>query len=139
MTDSEARTLFGTARVVRLATVGPDGRPHQVPICFALDDDTIWSAIDHKPKRTRSLRRLENIAASPEVAILADRYEEDWSRLWWVRADGRARIAEGDSPERSRAVELLVARYEQYRERPPEGPAIAVEVVSWSGWRAADF
>jgi PPOX class probable F420-dependent enzyme len=136
--EAEARDLFAAARVVRLATVAADGRPHQVPVCFALDRSTLFTAVDHKPKRTLALRRLANVAANPAVSLLADHYEEEWSQLWWVRADGAARIAEPGSAEHDRAVELLVARYEQYQEHPPEGPALVVEVSRWTGWRASD-
>jgi PPOX class probable F420-dependent enzyme len=132
-----ARARLAAAPVARLASVGRDGRPHLIPICFALDGATLLSAVDHKPKRTLALRRLANVAANPAVSVLADHYEEDWSRLWWVRADGLARIAEPRSAEHARAVELLVARYEQYRGRPPEGPAIVIEIQRWSGWSAA--
>jgi PPOX class probable F420-dependent enzyme len=132
----EARELLASAPVARLATVGSDRRPHLVPICFALEDSTLFTAVDHKPKRTLALRRLANVAANPAVSVLADRYEDDWSRLWWVRADGLARIAEPASADHARAVELLTGRYEQYRGRPPEGPAIVIEVERWSGWSA---
>lgn len=137
MDATSARALFGSARVARLATVAADGRPHLVPIVFALDGDAIYSAVDHKPKRTLRLRRLENIAANPNVTVLADDYDEDWTRLWWVRADGTARVlAPGDGPEHARAVTALVARYEQYAQQAPAGPAIVIEVARWSGWRA---
>ena len=139
MDADAARTLFATARVARLATVGADGRPHLVPITFAFDGDTLYTAVDHKPKRTTRLRRLENVAANPGVSVLADHYDEqDWSALWWVRADGAARILAADDPQRARAAALLQARYEQYRRRPPTGPAIAIAISRWSGWRAAD-
>src|SRR5207253_5352137 len=82
------------ARVARLATVGRDGRPHVVPICFALDGDVLYSAVDEKPKSTRRLRRLANIEAHPEVEVVVDAWDEDWSRLWWVRLAGQARIVE---------------------------------------------
>ena len=134
-----ARALFATARVARLATVGADGRPHVVPITFALDGDTLYTAVDHKPKRTTRLRRLQNVAANPGVSVLADHYDEhDWSALWWVRADGVARILAPNDPQRTRVAALLQARYEQYRRRPPTGPAIALSISRWSGWRAAD-
>jgi PPOX class probable F420-dependent enzyme len=133
---SEARELFETARVARLATCDAEGRPHLVPITFALYADLIVTAVDHKPKRTTRLRRIANIAANPRVSALVDHYEEDWSCLWWVRADGMARVAEPASPEHAGAVALLAERYDQYRERPPEGPAIAITVSRWSGWRA---
>jgi PPOX class probable F420-dependent enzyme len=120
------RERFASARVARLATAGP----HIVPICFALDGDTLWSAVDAKPKRTRELRRLENIARDPRVSVLVDEYDEDWSRLWWARADGVATVHD------SGPVELLVARYEQYAGSPPAGPFIAIAVERWSGWSA---
>jgi PPOX class probable F420-dependent enzyme len=139
MNAAAARALFATARVAHLATVGADGRPHLVPIAFALDGDTLYTAVDQKPKRTTQLRRLENVAANPSVSVLADHYDEqDWSALWWVRADGAARILAPNDPQRARAAALLQARYEQYRRRPPTLPAIAVSVSRWSGWRAAD-
>jgi len=136
MDRASARALFASARVARLATVATDGAPHVVPIVFALVGDELFSAVDHKPKRTQRLRRLENIAANARVSVLADHYDEDWERLWWVRADGTARIAE-DGDEQARAIDALVARYEQYASRRPEGPAIVVAVARWVGWRAA--
>jgi PPOX class probable F420-dependent enzyme len=126
--------LLGSARVARLATVAPDGRPSVVPVCFAIGGETIYHAIDHKPKTTRRLARLEHIAAEPRVALLADQYDDaGWERLWWVRADGIARVLE-DAPE---AINLLVEKYPQYRERRPEGPVVALDVQRISGWSAA--
>jgi PPOX class probable F420-dependent enzyme len=119
-------------RVARLATVGPDGRPHVVPICFALDGDTLYTAVDSKPKSTRRLRRLANIEANPAVEIVIDHWDEDWSRLWWVRLRGRARVVERDGL----ALELLQAKYAQYREAPPDGPFIVVAVESRREWSA---
>ena len=133
----EARALFATARVARLATVSPDGRPHLVPICFSIEGDRIYTAVDHKPKRTTRLRRLENVAANPNVSVLADRYADDWSSLWWARADGIARIVTSGEAEHVRAIALLAQRYPQYTESPPAGPAIIVTVSRWSGWRAS--
>jgi PPOX class probable F420-dependent enzyme len=140
MTASEARARLAGARVARLATADPDGRPHVVPCTFALlGHATIVSAVDHKPKRTTALKRLANIAANPRVAVLADHYSDDWQALWWARADGAARVvAPGDEPAlRAAAVDALVSRYGQYRERPPEGPLVVIEVLRWSGWSAA--
>ncbi len=137
MDRETARTLFSEARVARLATVRPDGSPHVVPICFALDGDTLYSAVDHKPKRSPELQRLANITAEPRVSLLADRYAEDWSSLWWVRADGVARIAEPGSAEHGRAVELLTARYEQYRSAPALGRAVLVAIERYTGWSAS--
>jgi PPOX class probable F420-dependent enzyme len=134
VTAAEARELFAGARVARLATVAATGRPHLVPIVFALDGDVVFSAVDAKPKRTMALKRLENIAANPRVALLADHYDEDWDALWWARADGVARVA-SDADAR-RGIALLAGRYEQYRAAPPRGPVIAVAVERWSGWRA---
>jgi PPOX class probable F420-dependent enzyme len=132
----EARELLASARVARLATCDSGGRPHLVPITFAIDEDTILTAVDHKPKRTIHLRRLANVEANPGVAVLADRYEEDWSKLWWARADGLARILQPGAEDHANAVAQLAARYTQYAERRPEGPAIEISVSRWSGWRA---
>jgi PPOX class probable F420-dependent enzyme len=135
---SEARDRLAGARVARLATVDPQGRPHLVPICFAVAGETIYNAVDHKPKRTSRLRRIANVAGNPRVAVLADHYEdEDWGALWWVRADGWGRVLEAGSPEASRAVELLCERYAPYRSSPPAGPVLAIEVARWSGWRGS--
>ena len=120
------------ARVARLATVAPDGRPHVVPICFAVEDDTLYTAIDEKPKRTRALQRLRNIDANPCVEVLVDHYEEDWSKLWWVRLRGTARVVERDD----RALELLMTKYEQYRSAPPSGPTIEIKIEERGEWSA---
>lgn len=137
MDGGEARRLFASAGIARLGTVGADGAPHLVPICFAVEGDRIYSAVDHKPKRTDRLRRLANIAANPRVSMLVDHYEDDWSKLWWVRADGVGRVAAPGVDQHARAVELLGARYEQYRQRPLAGTAIVISVSRWSGWKAA--
>jgi PPOX class probable F420-dependent enzyme len=138
MTGEQARELFASARVLRLGSIDAHGRPHLVPIVFALDHDRVYHAVDHKPKRTTALRRLDNIAADPRVALLADEYDdEDWSRLWWVRADGCARVLEAGCDESRAAIALLRERYAQYRERPPAGPVVAIDVERWTGWRAA--
>jgi PPOX class probable F420-dependent enzyme len=132
---AEARALFASAPVARLATVRPDGSPHIVPICFAFSGETIYTAVDHKPKASAALARLRHIAAEPRVALLADRYEDDWSRLWWVRVDGDASIADSRQ-EREAASAALAAAYPQYADRPPQGPVIAVRPRRFSGWRA---
>ena len=136
----EAHERLAGARVARLATADVAGRPHLVPMTFAvLDATTIVSAIDHKPKRTVALRRLANIAANPQVAVLADHYDEDWTRLWWARADGMARtVAVEDEPDlRARALSALRMRYAPYRDHPPAGALVVIDVRRWSGWRAA--
>ena len=119
------------ARVARLATIGLDGRPHVVPICFALDGDALYTAVDEKPKSTRALRRLANIEANPWVEVVIDHWDENWSRLWWVRLAGRARVVEHDA----RALELLEAKYPQYRDQPPAGPFILIAIESRREWR----
>ena len=137
MTAAEARERFARARVARLATADADGRPHLVPVVFAVAGDTVYSAVDAKPKRTQRLRRLANVTANPQVALLADHYGEDWDTLWWVRADGRGRVLAPEAAEARRAVGLLRERYAPYTERPPGGPVLAVDVARWSGWAAA--
>jgi len=124
--------LVDQARVARLATAGADGRPHVVPICFALDGDTLYTAVDGKPKRTRALKRLRNIEENQWVEVVIDHYEDDWTRLWWVRLRGRARVVERDE----RALELLRAKYSQYREAPPEGPFVVLSVEERTEWRS---
>ncbi len=136
MTAAEARRRFTAASVARLATVDDAGRPHLVPIVFAVERETIYSVVDAKPKRTTALRRLQNVRANRWVAVLADHYEEnDWSALWWVRADGAARVLEAAEPEARRAVELLTDRHPQQR---PVGPVLAVDVERWTGWSARE-
>ncbi len=134
----DARRRFASARVARLATVGADGQPHLVPVVFAVPEDapdTVLMAVDGKPKRHRDLKRLRNIADHPAVTLLTDHYDDDWSTLWWVRADGTGMVT--DSPVvLDRARDALAARYPQHREDPPEGPAIVVTVTRWSGWAA---
>jgi PPOX class probable F420-dependent enzyme len=122
------------ARVARLATVDPDGRPHVVPICFALDGDTLYTAVDEKPKSTRKLRRLANIEANPRVEVVIDHWDEDWSQLWWVRLAGEARVVEHDA----RGLELLQAKYPQYRDAPPAGPFVVVTIDARKEWTASD-
>lgn len=137
MNAQEARDRFRSARVARLATVGPDGAPHVVPITFALvGEDRLVSAVDHKPKRTTRLRRLANIAAHPAVAVLVDGYDEDWDKLWWARADGNARV--GEVAGEPAALTALTSRYPQYAERRPDGPLILIQALRWSGWSARD-
>jgi PPOX class probable F420-dependent enzyme len=122
-----------TARVARLATTDPDGRPHLVPIVFALEGETLYTAVDRKPKRSAKLRRIENARARPDVTILVDHYEEEWDRLWWIRLRGRARVLDhGD--ERERALMLLQEKYPQYRAEPPDGAVLAVDVIEVLEW-----
>jgi len=94
--------------------------------------NVIVTAVDHKPKRTTDLQRLHNLEANPRVSVLADHYDEDWSQLWWVRADGHARILRG--PDRTKPLEWLLAKYDQYADNPPAGPVIWIEATRWRGW-----
>jgi PPOX class probable F420-dependent enzyme len=123
------------ARVARLATTDPDGRPHLVPIVFALDGDTLYSTVDDKPKRSPRLRRIENARERPDVTVLVDYYDDDWTRLWWIRLRGRARVLD-DGAERERALALLAAKYPQYAASRPDGPVLAVDVTEYRAWSA---
>lgn len=132
--EERARSLFGAARVARLATVDEQGHPHLVPVVFAVQGEVVVFAIDGKPKQSRDLKRLRNIRGNPRVSLLADHYDENWTRLWWVRADGDASILSGRT-----AVEpigWLTAKYRQYLAQPPEGPVVKVDVTTWRGWAA---
>ena len=133
MDQAATRERFASSRVAHLATMDESGRPHIVPITFAIAGDTIYFAVDQKPKRTADLQRLRNIERNPRVAVLVDHYAEDWRSLWWARADGTARVLKMDA-EAARAIELLVERYAQYREAEPGGPVVAIHVERWSGW-----
>jgi PPOX class probable F420-dependent enzyme len=126
---------LAAARVARLGTSDPDGRPHLVPIVFALAGDTLYTAVDRKPKRSTTLRRIENARARPDVTVLVDHYDEDWDCLWWIRLRGRARVLE-EGEERKRALALLQEKYPQYREEPPDGPVLAVDVTEVREWSA---
>lgn len=130
----EARERFATSPVARLATVSADGRPHLVPIAFALVGDVLYTGVDGKPKSTTALRRLANIAANPEVSVLVDHYSDQWDQLWWARADGVARIADAEQTRSAQAA--LAARYPAYTTLPPD-PVIAIAVTRWSGWSAS--
>jgi PPOX class probable F420-dependent enzyme len=133
MDREQARRRLSEARVGRLATADAGGVPHVVPLAFALDGDTVYWAVDQKPKRTRELKRLANIRANPNVELVVDRYEERWDRIWWVRAAGPARIVQGEA-ETERALELLAAKYRQYRRLRPPGPVVAIEVARLTWW-----
>jgi PPOX class probable F420-dependent enzyme len=135
VTAAEARARFAAAPVARLATADAAGRPHLVPIAFVVAGQTILSAVDGKPKRTRALRRLANVRENPSVSLLVDHWDEDdWGSLWWARADGRGRVLAPDDPEALRAVALLREKYPGQRDA---GEVLAVDVARWSGWAAA--
>ena len=133
MLTAQLRERFAARPVARLATVRPDGAPHLVPVVFATSGDTVWLAVDAKPKRTTRLQRLTNLRHGPRCALLADHYEEDWSWLWWVRADGVATVLDEPGPDHP-GVAALVERHPQYRVQPPAGPLVVVRVERWSGW-----
>ncbi|MCW3816056.1 TIGR03668 family PPOX class F420-dependent oxidoreductase [Micromonospora sp. DR5-3] len=137
MPADDLRHRVASARVARLATVGADGRPHLVPVCFVLLGDVVYHAVDRKPKRHRRLRRLDNIEATGRVCLLIDEYAEDWSRLWWVRLDGHGRVVAAPTEEAT-ARAALRDKYPQYVDRPPDGPVVAVTVIRWSAWSAAE-
>jgi PPOX class probable F420-dependent enzyme len=138
----QARERFAGARVARLATADAGGRPHIVPVVFAVRIDgalgIVYSAVDGKPKQTTALRRLANVRANPTVSLLVDHYDDaDWTALWWARADGTGRVLSPDEPEARLAVDLLMRRYPQYRAQPPLGPVLAVTVTGWASWSAS--
>jgi PPOX class probable F420-dependent enzyme len=135
MDANEMRWRFASASVARLGTVRPDGRPHLVPVCFALDGDVVVSVVDDKPKRSTRLRRFDNVRANPAVSLLVDHYNDDWTQLWWVCVDGTARVLEAGT-EHARAIDLLVAKYAQYRALRPAGSVLVIAVEAWRVWSA---
>ncbi|PTR23450.1 PPOX class probable F420-dependent enzyme [Rhodococcus sp. OK519] len=126
---------FAQASVARMATVSADGTPHLVPVVFAVCGGMVYTAVDHKPKTTRHLRRLSNVAATGRVSLIVDHYDDDWSRLWWIRVDGSAEVLEAAAA--TAALDALVAKYRQYASRRPAGPVIAVRVSGWREWSAS--
>lgn len=121
-------------RVAHLATADADGRPQVVPVCFAYLDGRIYIAIDEKPKRSLRLKRLRNIEENPQVSLVFDRYDDDWSRLGWVMVHGEAALIDG-GPEHERAVAALRERYAPYRSMALEGrPVMRVKVVRVASW-----
>jgi PPOX class probable F420-dependent enzyme len=132
--ELELRRRFASSPVARLATVRPDGRPHIVPVVFVLVGDVVFTAVDAKPKKSSRLQRLVNVESEPRCSLIVDHYEDDWSRLWWVRADGEAAVVEPAAAAQGLAA--LVERHAQYGEVAPTGPLLAVRVTRWSGWSA---
>ena len=125
--------LFDNARVATLATVSADGRPHVVPVVFALDGEDLVTSVDGKPKQGRVLARIENVRRDPRVSLLADHYEEDWSRLWWVRVDGAASV-ETEGLNFERALSVLRGRYPQYDLVELTGPVIRIRIERTTSW-----
>ena len=133
--DDRTVGLIDLARVATLATVSEDGSPHLVPVVFARDGGDLVTAIDGKPKQGTRLARIDNIDRDPRVTLLMHNYNEDWSRLWWVRVDGNASILrQGEGL--SRALTALRERYEQYRSVDLPGPVIVVSVKRTTAWEA---
>lgn len=135
----EARHRFAAARVARMATVDAAGRPHVVPVTFALvgdGDATVFTAVDHKAKTTTALKRVRNVAQTGRVSLLVDHYDEDWALLWWVRVDGAARVLAAADDDARAGLDALVAKYPQYAGRRPDGPVIAVGSLAWRCWTA---
>lgn len=129
------RRRFADARVARLATVRADGSPRVVPCCTTLAGDVAYTAVDDvKAKSTLTLGRLHDVRTSGHASLLVDHYDEDWSTLWWVRADGPADVVAPGRREHAAAVALLVAKYGQYRDRPPPGAVIALRIATWRAW-----
>jgi PPOX class probable F420-dependent enzyme len=128
--------LLDTWPVARLASVGPDGAPHLVPVVFARTGGVLWSPIDGKPKAGRPLARLRNVEREPRVALLLDHYDDDWQRLWWIRIDARAQAVAGDAG----AEAALRAKYPQYETMPlyaGEPLLLRIDPLRVASWRAA--
>jgi PPOX class probable F420-dependent enzyme len=135
MAEFDAAAMFAESPVAMLATVGPESTPHLVPVVFAVHRDVVFTAVDAKRKSTHRLRRLVNIEANPHVSILVDHYDDDWSQLWWVRADGRAQI-HYSGEEMATGYALLRRKYPQYQRLELHGPVVTIDVTRWSSWQA---
>ena len=134
--DEGARRFLDRVRVAHLATADGAGAPHVVPICFALVGESLYVSIDEKPKHSAPmrLRRVRNIEANPQVAVVADVYDDDWTRLGFVLVRGRARILI-DGDEHRRAIDSLRERYVQYRAMAlEERPVIAIDIERVTSW-----
>ena len=134
MVDFDPRDRFTQAPTARLASVTSSGKPHLVPVVFAVCGDLVYTAVDAKPKTTQKLRRLANIEHNPNVSLLVDHYDDDWTQLWWVRVDGVAAIHHGGDVMAA-GYAALRAKYPQYQHVPLNGPLIAVEVQRWVSWQ----
>jgi PPOX class probable F420-dependent enzyme len=132
----QAQQRFSAARVAVLGTVSRSGDPHLVPVTFALAAGAVVFAIDHKPKTTTELRRLQNIEGNPRVSFLAHEYDDEWSRLWWVRVDATAEILTAGEQYQN-ALDTLLRKYSQYRSVPPTGVVVSARIAKLVGWTAA--
>lgn len=135
MADFDAANRFAQAPVAMLATASADGVPHVVPVVFAVHDGVVYTAVDAKRKTTHRLRRLANIAANPRVSLLVDHYSDDWTQLWWVRADGSAAIHHSGE-EMTVGYASLRRKYIQYQRLALDGAVVTVDVARWSSWQA---
>ena len=135
MDRAEALRRVTEARVGRLATTRPDGRPHLVPVTFAVLGSILVHMIDHKPKTTDRLQRLANLDSDGRASLLVDHYEDSWDRLWWVRVDGHATVV-SNGPEWESARAALSEKYSQYEDRPPQGAAILLTIKRLSYWES---
>ncbi len=136
----DVQSFLARERVAHLATVSPDARPHIVPVTFAYDGKRIWIALDEKRKSVEpmQLKRVRNIQANPQVALLADRYNEDWNKLVWVRVDGSARILQRGKAHDA-AIRLLREKYPQYRKMRIEArPVIEIAIERIVEWEARE-
>ena len=135
--DPEAITRRLTeARSATLGTVDRTGRPHLVPIVLAYREGRVYTAVDRKPKSTNRLKRLRNIEANANVSVLLDRYDNDWTRLWWIRIDGTARVIDS-GPAFREGIALLTRKYQPYGAQPPPGPVIEIRIETIRAWSAA--
>jgi PPOX class probable F420-dependent enzyme len=135
MADNDAVAMFAESPVAMLATVGSDGAPHVVPVVFAVHNDVVYTAVDAKRKTTQRLRRLANIEGNPKVSMLVDHYDDDWTQLWWVRADGVAAIHHSGEAM-AVGYSMLRKKYVQYQRIALDGPVVTIDVQRWSSWNA---
>ncbi len=140
MADLDASAArFAAAPTAVLATLRPDGTPHLVPVVFAVhrsaEGDTIYTAVDAKRKTTHRLRRLQNIEGDGRVSLLVDHYVDNWTQLWWVRADGVATVHH-NGEQMAVGYGLLRAKYPQYERIALDGPVVTIVVTRWSSWEA---
>lgn len=135
MNQAEAMERVSLVPVGRFATTYPSGEPHIIPVTFAVVGNAIVHMVDQKPKMTQHLQRIVNIEASPNVSLLVDEYDDDWDQLWWVRIDGLARVATSGSDWRD-ARSALIKKYAQYREWPPAGQVVYLEITKVTSWES---
>ena len=136
MLTDQARSFLNNHRVARFATAEPSGQPHVVPICYVVSDNSVYFTIDEKPKRltNKPLKRIRNLQNNPHVALVVDRYKEDWTQLGWVMVQGEAALLD-DGKEHMKAQRLLKARYPQlHGMQSSDLPVIAVRITRVFSW-----